>query len=86
MKRIVSLVLAVSMVFGLFATVFAAGSYSDLTGENAKFASAVAALSELKVDDQPVINGYPDGTFGPEKTVTRAELAKMMSQYMTKVL
>ena len=78
MKRIVSLVLAVSMVFGLFATVFAAGSYSDLTGENAKFASAVAALSELKVDDQPVINGYPDGTFGPEKTVTRAELAKML--------
>jgi len=78
MKRIVSLVIAVSMIFSMFATVFAAATYSDLTGENAKFAGAVAALSELRVDDQPVINGYPDGTFGPEKEVTRAELAKML--------
>ena len=78
MKRIVSLVIAVSMVLSVFATVFAATSYSDLTGENAKYAGAVDALSELRVDDQAVINGYPDGTFGPEKTVTRAELAKML--------
>ena len=78
MKRIISLVLAVSMILGVFATVFAAQSYSDLVGENKKYAGAVDALSELRVDDQPVINGYPDGTFGPEKTVTRAELAKML--------
>ena len=45
MKRIVSLVVAVSMVLSMFATVFAAKSYSDLTGENAKFASAVAIAS-----------------------------------------
>ena len=78
MKRIVSLVVAVSMVLSMFATVFAAKSYSDLTGENAKFASAVAALTELKVDGQSVVNGYPDGTFGPEKNITRAEFAKMI--------
>lgn len=78
MKRIVSLVLAVSMILSCFVSVFAASSYSDLTGENAKYASAVAALSELKVGEWSVINGYTDGTFQPQKEVTRAELAKML--------
>ncbi|MBO5178939.1 MAG: S-layer homology domain-containing protein [Clostridia bacterium] len=70
MKRIVSLVLALSMVLGLCATSFAA-TLEDV--ENTKFASAVEALVELEV-----VAGYPDGTYKPEKEVNRAELAKMI--------
>lgn len=70
MKRIVSLVLALSMVLGLCGTAFAA-NLSDV--ENTKYAAAVEALVELEV-----VAGYPDGTYKPEKEVNRAELAKMI--------
>ena len=73
MKRIISLVLAVSMVLSVFSTVFAAKKYTDLTGANAKYAGAVEALTELGV-----IDGFTDNTFGPEKELTRAQLAKML--------
>jgi hypothetical protein len=73
MKRIVSLLLAVSMVLSICATVFAATTYPDLVGNNAKFAAAVDALTELKV-----VNGFPDGEFKPGNELTRAELAKML--------
>ena len=33
----------------------------------------VTALTE-----DGVINGYPDGTFGPAKTLTRAEISKII--------
>ncbi len=73
MKRIISLVLALSMVFSVFSTVFAARKYTDLTGENAKYAGAVEALTELGV-----VDGFTDNTFGPLKELTRAQLAKML--------
>jgi hypothetical protein len=72
MKRIVSLMLALSMILGVFATSLAV-DYTDLTGENAKFASAVDALTELKV-----IDGFPDETFRPLDDLTRAQVAKML--------
>jgi hypothetical protein len=79
MKKIVSLVLAISMVLSTFASVFAASRYTDLTeGNNAKYyAGAVEALTELGVIDG--FNGE-DGskTYGPEKELTRAQLAKML--------
>ncbi len=72
MKKIVSLVLAISMVLSMFVSAFAAtASFEDVT--NTKYAGSVEALVELGV-----INGLPDGTYGPEKQVTRAELAKML--------
>ena len=72
MKKIVSLVLAISMVLSMFVSAFAAtASFEDVA--NTKYAGSVEALVELGV-----INGLPDGTYGPEKKVTRAELAKML--------
>lgn len=72
MKKIVSLVLAISMVLSMFVSAFAATvSFEDVA--NTKYAGSVEALVELGV-----INGLPDGTYGPEKKVTRAELAKML--------
>ena len=71
MKRIVSLVLALSMVLGLCTTAFASVNLSDVA--STKYEAAVEALIELEV-----VTGYPDGTYRPEKEVNRAELAKMI--------
>ena len=72
MKKIVSLVLALVMLLSLCGFVNAA-TYTDLTKGNAKYVSAVDALTELKV-----IEGFPDNTFRANETVTRAQLAKML--------
>ncbi len=37
--------------------------------------------SVYKMKDQGVITGYPDGSFGPSKNVSRAELAVMLDRY-----
>lgn len=72
MKRILSLVLALSMVLGMFTFAFAADlSLSDIEGQY--YQAAVEALVKLGV-----INGNPDGTFKGEDDVTRAQLAKML--------
>ena len=73
MKKIVSLLLAVSMVLSMFVSAFAATTYPDLVKENAKYAAAVDALTELGV-----VNGFPDEEFKPGKELTRAEVAKML--------
>ncbi len=71
MKRIVSLVLALSMVLSLFTTAFAGTSLEDVEGT--KYEAAVSALVELGV-----VNGYEDNTYRAEKVVTRAEMAKLL--------
>jgi len=72
MKRIVSLVLAISMVLSMFVTSLAATrTFDDVVDTD--YAGSVEALVELGV-----IDGLPDGTFGPQKEVTRAQLAKML--------
>jgi len=72
MKKIVSLVLAISMVMSMFVSAFAASAtFEDVTDPNC--AGAIEALVELGV-----VNGLPDGTFAPENKVTRAQLAKML--------
>lgn len=45
--------------------------------ENAWYADAVASLSE-----KGIIQGYPDGTFGPNKNVNRAELAVILDRLL----
>lgn len=49
-----------------------AASYSDTNRTN--YEKAVDTLSEAGI-----INGYPDGTFKPENSISRAEISKMMS-------
>lgn len=71
MKRIVSLVLALSMVLSMFATAFAGTTFKDV--DNTEFESAVSALVELGI-----VNGYDDGTYKPETVVTRAQMAKLL--------
>ncbi|MDQ0090300.1 mannan endo-1,4-beta-mannosidase [Paenibacillus anaericanus] len=48
-----------------------ASSFSDASSISSYALEAVAALSD-------VVKGYPDGTFRPNQTITRAELMKVM--------
>ncbi|QIB27704.1 S-layer homology domain-containing protein [Caloranaerobacter azorensis] len=65
MKKILSLVLVLSLVLGTFSFALAA-TPSDVEGT--KYEDAVARLTALGV-----LNGYPDGTFRPNNSITRAE-------------
>lgn len=73
MKKVLSLVLALSLVLGTFAftPVFAATSFDDTKGEACE--DAVNVLTELGV-----VTGYEDGTYKPENIVTRAEMAVLI--------
>ncbi|SKC58134.1 S-layer homology domain-containing protein [Maledivibacter halophilus] len=69
MRKILSLVLVLSMVLGSFGFAFAAPA--DVEGTD--YEDAVTRLIALEI-----VSGYDDGEFKPEKTITRAEFAKIM--------
>ena len=71
MKRVLSLILAISMVMSMFTFSFAGSSLKDVAGTD--YESAVEALVELGI-----VNGYEDGTYRPEQNVSRAEMAKLL--------
>ncbi len=67
MKKLLSLVLVLSLVLGSVGFAFAA-TPADVVDTD--YEDAVSKLMGLEV-----LTGYPDGSFGPEKTITRAEFA-----------
>ena len=79
MKKVLSIVLSIAMVVCLAPTMaFVAttnaqsnAAYSDITGTACE--GAVNVLSALKV-----VDGFTDGTYKPEQTVTRAQMAKLI--------
>ncbi len=73
MKKVLAIVLALAMILGSFSFVAAGASteYSDTEGT--KYEGAVAVLGALDI-----VAGYPDGTYKPEKVVTRAEMCKLV--------
>lgn len=74
MKRIVSVILAVSTI--LANSVVIAKEYPQKFWDVSKDHWAFEYIADLA--DRGVINGYDDGSFKPSKTVSRAEWAKMM--------
>ena len=72
LKKVLALVLAFACAFTMFA---GAASYSDKA--DIKATTAVDMLSSLGV-----IQGYDDGSFKPNTTVTRAQMAKMIFTIM----
>jgi hypothetical protein len=68
MKKSLALVLALVMVLSSFSFVSAAPDFADVKGT--VYEDAVARLELLNV-----LKGYPDGTFKPEGSITRAEFA-----------
>jgi len=71
MKKVLSLVLVIAMVLSSMSFAFASTSFNDVVDTD--YEDAINTLVSLGV-----ITGYEDGTFRPEKTVTRAEMAKML--------
>ena len=69
LKKVLALVLAFACAF----TMFAGAAFTDAADINADNADAVELLTALNI-----IEGYEDGSFQPEGTVTRAEMAKMI--------
>lgn len=67
MKKVLSLVLVLTMVLGSFSFAFAAVP-SDVVGT--EYEGAVTRLASLEI-----LEGYTDGTFKPGNTITRAEFA-----------
>lgn len=70
LKRLIALV----AVFALaLTTIASAASFTDVAEDSAYY-KAVEQLHKIGI-----IDGYTDGTFGPEKTVTRSEMAKLIA-------
>lgn len=70
MKKFILSLIFVTL-FGL--PVYAAGSYPDVAEDYENF-KAIEFL-----DEREVVAGYPDGTFGPENLVNRAEAMKIIT-------
>ena len=68
-KKVLALVLAFACAF----TMFAGAAFTDAADINADNTEAVDLLTTLGI-----IKGYEDGSFQPDGTVTRAEMAKMI--------
>ena len=74
LKRALSLALAAVMVIGMMVVGAGAVSYNDFTDKDEiKNTDAVAMVSELGI-----INGLPNGTFGPTQNIDRASFVKML--------
>ena len=69
LKKILALALVFAMAFTFTA---GAADFTDKAEIGANYVDDVNMLVELGV-----IAGYPDGSFGPQKNITRAEFAKM---------
>jgi S-layer family protein len=74
MKKVLSLVLVIAMVLSSMSFAFAA-KFEDVADTD--YAEAIETLTALGV-----VTGYEDGTYRPEKTITRAEMAKLMVELL----
>ena len=75
LSKLLAALVALTMLFGMVSIPNAA-AFSDVNSEN-QYYDAITILSAFGI-----INGYEDGTFGPDKDVTRAEFATMLMRAM----
>ena len=73
-----SLVLAMAMALGVTATAYAANPFSDVPAGH----WAYDAVNKLAAEG--VVDGYPDGTYGGDKLMTRYEMAQIVAKAMAK--
>ena len=73
-----SLVFAMAMALGVSATAFAANPFSDVPAGSWAY-GAVAKLAAAGI-----VDGYPDGTFKGERTMTRYEMAQIVAKALAK--
>ena len=73
-----SLVLAMAMALGVTASGYAANPFSDVPAGH----WAYDAVNKLAAEG--VVDGYPDGTYGGDKLMTRYEMAQIVAKAMAK--
>ncbi len=85
-KRILACMLAVMMLATCMVPVVFADETTAVTDKQNKFsdvnANAVYVPAVKTLNLMGVINGYPDGTFGPDRNVTRAEFTAMLMRIL----
>ena len=78
MKKVLAWAVALALVLSSFTMAFAADAAK--TSKDFKDASQINYTEAVDVMVATgIINGFPDGTFGPQKTVTRGQMAKMIA-------
>ena len=75
----VSAVLAVILVLALSASVFAANPFSDVPAHHWAYDSIT------KLAAVGLVEGYPDGTFGGTRTMTRYEAAMVFARALARL-
>ncbi len=76
MKKI--LITAMAMALGITASAYAANPFSDVPAGH----WAYGAVNKLAAEG--VVDGYPDGTYGGDKLMTRYEMAQIVAKAMAK--
>ncbi len=76
MMKKLSLIIALVLIICFSTSIFAVESYNQGFGDVGIDYWASSYIAEM--NSRGVINGYPDGNFYPDNTVTRAEFAKIM--------
>jgi hypothetical protein len=79
MKKLLCLLLALAVLLSLSAPAFAADTTAEFTDS-----SAIHNYTEvLMLVDLGLISGYSDGSFRPDSSITRAEVAKLITLLST---
>jgi len=71
LKKVIALIAVLALTLS---TVALGATYTDVA-EDSAYSVAVESLSKLGI-----VTGYEDGTYGPEKAVTRAEMAALIAR------
>ncbi|MGN7478111.1 S-layer homology domain-containing protein [Solibacillus silvestris] len=74
-KKFVATAATATLVASAIVPVASAASLSDISGNTHE--GAINALVDAKV-----ISGYPDGTFKPNKELTRSDVVKLLGKYL----
>ena len=80
MKKVLAWAVALALVLSSFTMAFAADTKTSADFKDASQIQYTEAVDVMVATG--IINGYPDGTFGPTKTVKRSEMAKMIAVMM----
>ncbi len=73
-KKLIGAALALSMTLSSMVA-FADAKFSDVE------AGSIVETAVLKLVDKGIISGYPDGTFKPDGSITRAEFAAVITRF-----
>ena len=78
LKKVLSLVLCVAMLLSVMVVGTGAASFTDEDEFSPQYAEAAEVLTGMGV-----IQGYDDGSFLPQRNITRAQVATMIYRAVT---